>query len=263
MRKSDQIHILIIILLFSFFGCTGKSEMKVTRLQCENQEKPLGIGSQKPRLSWQMESSGRNVTQSAYRVLVSESVENLEQNKGEVWDSKKVKSDQSVLVSYAGKELQSGKQYFWKVRVWDSEGKASSWSETGSWTMGLLKAEDWEASWVGSGHKSDTVTPYAALEFRKEFLLEKKPVRAVARFSGLGFGELSVNGEKVSKDKMAPGWTDYRKKVYYLTYDDNRPGPARSKRHRESCWGMAGITCPPQTCLRMKKRPGNQILNFY
>jgi alpha-L-rhamnosidase len=193
--------------------------MKVTRLQCENQEKPLGIGSQNPRLSWQMESSVRNVSQSAYRVLVSESAENLEQNKGEVWDSKKVKSDQSVLVSYAGKELRSGKQYFWKVRVWDSEGKASSWSKTGSWTMGLLKAEDWQAGWVGAGHKNDTVNPYAALEFRKEFLLEKKPVRAIARFSGLGFGELSVNGEKVSKDKMAPGWTDYRKKVYYLTYD--------------------------------------------
>ncbi len=213
--------VLVFLFLFVFCGCNGKNGIIVTNLKCEYQTNPLSIGVSTPRLSWNTESGERGKMQSAYRVLVSEDPRKLEKNTGDVWDSKKVRSDQSVFVSYSGKRLISGKQYFWKVRAWDEDGKASDWSRTNTWTMGFLTGKDWNAKWVGTGNNTekDSVTQHAALQFRKEFVIEKKPVKAIARFSGLGFGELYINGEKISNDKMAPAWTDFRKKVYYMSYD--------------------------------------------
>lgn len=222
MNVLKKIQVLAIAFLFGISGHAAKSGITVSKMTCEYRENPLGINSRHPRLGWQLESRGRNVSQSAYRVLVSESVEQLNRDKGEVWDSKKIKSGQSALIPYAGEALRSGKQYFWKVRVWDNKGNASVWSEVNTWTMGLPEAEDWQTTWVGAGGTKDSLNPYAALQFRKEVILEKKPVKAVARFCGLGFGELYINGEKVSGDKMVPGWTDYRKKVFYMTYDVTR-----------------------------------------
>ncbi|MGV8092538.1 MAG: alpha-L-rhamnosidase N-terminal domain-containing protein [Mangrovibacterium sp.] len=219
MNVLKRIQVLTTVFLFGVSGYAAKSGITVSKMTCEYRENPLGISSQHPRLGWQLEAPGRNVSQSAYRVLVSESVEQLNRDKGEVWDSKKIKSGQSALIPYAEETLRSGKQYFWKVRVWDNKGNASVWSEVNTWTMGLPETGDWQARWAGAGGTKDSLNPYAALQFRKEVILGKKPVKAVARFCGLGFGELYINGEKVSGDKMVPGWTDYRKKVYYMTYD--------------------------------------------
>lgn len=216
-----KIPILTTVFIFGLLGCFGRSEMMIPYLKCEYQTNPLGIANLHPRLSWQLESNVRNQKQSAYRILVSESLEKLDKNTGEIWDSKKVRSDQSALIPYEGKMLETGKQYFWKVQTWDKEGNPTVWSKTASWMMGFLNETDWNAKWVGAGSikEKDSVNYYAALQFRKEVILGKKPLKAIARFSGLGFGELYINGQKVSKDKMAPGWTDYAKKVFYMTYD--------------------------------------------
>lgn len=212
---------LLLIFLISLLNiCVyGKNALRISHCSCDFQFNSLSTDSQDPRLSWGLESTGRDIAQSAYQILVSERMENLNRNKGELWDTRKVKSNQSALVPYAGKALLPGTQYYWKVRVWDNRGNRSDWGSVNSWTMGFLTPEDWHASWVGADFKNDSINPYAALQFRKEFTLEKKTVKAIARFSGLGYGELYVNGKKISGDKMAPGWTDFRKKVYYMTYD--------------------------------------------
>lgn len=219
MRVSSKIYILATVFLLSLSGCAEKSELRVTGLTCEYQANPLGIARMHPRFSWQLGPVMRNQKQSAYRILVSESPEELDKNTGEVWDSEKIKSDRSVLIPFAGKALESGKQYFWKVKVWDKDGKPTAWSKAGTWTMGFLHDRDWKAKWIGTVNKKDSRHEYAALQFSKEVTLKKKPLKAIARFCGLGFGELSINGQKISKDKMAPGWTDYTKKVFYMTYD--------------------------------------------
>lgn len=216
------------VFIFSLFVYSEKNgfpipmdEMIISNLKCEYQTNPLGIASVNPHLSWQMESNIRNQKQTAYRILVSESLEKLNNDIGEIWDSKKVKSDQSVLIQYKGTMLKTGNQYFWKVKVWDKGGNQSDWSKVASWMMGFLNEADWKAKWIGSGSnkEKDSANYYAAVQFRKEATIKKKPQKAIARFSGLGFGELFINGQKVSTDKMVPGWTDYNKKVLYMTYD--------------------------------------------
>ena len=101
----------------------GKPDIVPAHLRCEYRENPMGIDAAKPRLSWRMEVGGqrsevRGQKQRAYQVLVASSPELLAKDQGDLWDSGKVKSDQSIQVEYAGKPLVSGQHCFWKVRVW-------------------------------------------------------------------------------------------------------------------------------------------------
>ena len=126
---------------------------EVTSLRCEYRDNPLGIDAAKPRLSWKIEagdqrSEARGQKQCAYQVLVASSPELLVKDQGDLWDCSKVASDQSIQVEYAGKPLGSGRLFYWKVRVWDKDGKPSAWSAPASWSMGLLDAVDWQAKWV-------------------------------------------------------------------------------------------------------------------
>ena len=121
---------------------------QVENLQCDYAQNPLGIDDPRPCLSWIVTSQERGDKQTAYQVLVSSSPELLSANKGDLWDSGKVMSEQSTYIPYAGVPLVSRMRCFWKVCVWDKDGQASAWSAAGSWTMGLLKPEDWTAHWI-------------------------------------------------------------------------------------------------------------------
>ncbi|SDT43572.1 Ig-like domain (group 2) [Paenibacillaceae bacterium GAS479] len=120
-------------------------------LHTEYTHDPIGIDNTKPRLSWLMKSSARAQLQSAYRILVASDKQRLAANEGDQWDSGKIESDDSNNVEYKGNTLQSGKRYYWKVKVWDNNGRESAWSEPGYWEMGLLAPTDWQsAQWIGA-----------------------------------------------------------------------------------------------------------------
>ena len=120
----------------------------VANLWCENAEVPLAIDTVHPGLSWQLQAEGKGVSQVAYQILVASTPEKLAKNAGDLWDSGKVKSDQSQFVPYGGKDLQSRQSCAWKVRVWDKDDQPSQWSKPANWTMGLLKSDDWSARWI-------------------------------------------------------------------------------------------------------------------
>ncbi len=120
----------------------------VERLRCEYRTDPVGLDVRQPRLSWILQSDRRGERQTAFQVLVASSPAELGRDIGTEWDSGKVRSDQTVQVSYAGKPLASRARCFWKVRVWDGDDRASAWSEPASWTMGLLDRADWAARWI-------------------------------------------------------------------------------------------------------------------
>jgi alpha-L-rhamnosidase len=117
-------------------------------LRCEYLNNPPAIDTVNPRLSWIIESERRGEIQTAYQILVASSKELLSHDRGDLWDSGRVASDQSSQVVYAGNPLSSREQCFWKVRTWDRDGKMSDWSADASWSMGLLKPADWSAQWI-------------------------------------------------------------------------------------------------------------------
>ncbi len=121
----------------------------VGALRCEYAQDPIGIEVARPRLSWRIESDRRGEKQTAYQVLVAADADALVADRGDLWDSGRVDSDQSVNVEYAGRPLASRERALWKVRVWDREGQPTAWSSVASWEMGLLRLGDWQASWIG------------------------------------------------------------------------------------------------------------------
>jgi alpha-L-rhamnosidase len=123
-------------------------------LRCEYQTNPSGIDVVQPRLGWKLENGAeRGVRQTAYQVLVASSQENLRHNRGDLWDSGKVDSDQQLFIRYAGSPLQSGQVCWWKVRTWNNiDVGPSDWSEQASWGMGQLSPDDWQGRWITASH---------------------------------------------------------------------------------------------------------------
>jgi alpha-L-rhamnosidase len=122
------------------------------QLRCEYRVNPQGIDATQPRLSWILTAANaqsRGLHQTAYRILVASSPAFLGVNTGNLWDSGKVVSADSIHVEYAGKPLESGTAAFWKVQVWDQAGQASDWSAPAQWSMGLLQPQDWQGTWIG------------------------------------------------------------------------------------------------------------------
>ena len=207
-----RVLILLVIVTTFFVGCK-KSSVTITNLTCEFLKDPLGIDETKPRLSWQLESVQRGQKQTAYHIIVASSREKLEKNTGDLWNSEKVQSDQSIHVAYNGISLESRMPCYWKVRVWDKDEKWSVWSEPAEWSMGLLKPEDWTANWIG------TPDPGTAPYYRQSFNIDIMPMRATFYIAALGYFELFVNGQKVGDEVLAPAVSNFSKRSYYRTYD--------------------------------------------
>jgi alpha-L-rhamnosidase len=106
-------------------------------------------------LFWQIHSSRRGERQTAYRIMVASDLRLLRQGKADLWDSGKVLSDQSVQIEYGGVARVSRQECFWRVMAWDKDGRPTGWSDTASWTMGLLSGEEWQAQWIGDAVLAD------------------------------------------------------------------------------------------------------------
>jgi alpha-L-rhamnosidase len=218
--KKTKIYLGLITFLLFINGLPvytfAKNEVK--QLICEYKTNPLGIDVLNPRLSWQLTSSEKEVLQNAYEIRVAETPAKLNSGKP-IWSTGKVNGSQSVGVVYNGPALLSMQRVYWQVRVWDNKNKATAWSETASWEMGILKPTDWKASWISFGDEKEAKGSKPAQYFRKEFSISKKVKSARVYSTALGLYQLYINGAKVSSDLFTPGWTSYKKRLQYQTYD--------------------------------------------
>jgi alpha-L-rhamnosidase len=197
-------------------------EMKITHLRTEYKTNPVTDALQ-PRLSWELESTVRNQSQTSYQVIVASAADLLTPERADLWDSHKVEGSASSQIEYAGKELQPRMICYWKVRAWDKTGKPGAWSNAANWEMGLIKKEEWKASWIGNDLTALGKGPIYHLPpapyFRKETALKGKIRSAKLYVTALGLYEFHINGKRIGKDYFTPGWTDYNKRVYYKVYD--------------------------------------------
>lgn len=212
---------LLIVAVLSFF--TEISASTLTELRVEMQENPVGVGTLIPRFSWQISTRKGEVMQKAYQIMVAETEKGLKNASLAVWQSGKVYSDQSVLVKYAGKPLESGKRYFWQVKVWTNQGEECI-SRIQHWDMALLKPSDWKGKWIGLDNEKITEdecwrTTIPARYLRKEFRVNAPVKRAMLYVCGLGSSYFYINGQVISDDVFGPLPTLYDKTAMYLTYD--------------------------------------------
>ena len=143
--------LLTTLLLTTLLAAAESGSLKPSNLRCEYQTNPKGIDVPQPRLSWvlqPLDPVARGLHQSAYQILVATSPVFLAKDEGDIWNSGKVASDETVGITFAGRALQSRNDCYWKVRVWDQGGKLSDWSAENRWSMGLLHQDDWQAKWI-------------------------------------------------------------------------------------------------------------------
>ena len=215
---------------------SGHVAEAVVGLRCEHEEDPLGVDARHPRLSWTITSGERGVMQEAYEILVASDESKLEAGEGDMWNSGKTESDQSIWVKYMGQALESGRQYWWKVKIYDNKGKEYDWSQPASFTTGKIYREDWKGQWIGASGDSD----HGSVYMRKEIDVSKEVKRAMVYFCGLGYSELTINGQQVGDYIMGPGFTGYDKRTQYLAFDVtdqlSAPGPKALGVHLADGW---------------------------
>ncbi|MDR0891920.1 MAG: family 78 glycoside hydrolase catalytic domain [Mediterranea sp.] len=221
MKRLFAVAIALLLADASLQAAVGTTDLRV-----EDLSNPQGIDVLAPRLGWRIESDRQDVMQTAYHILVASSPELLAAGKGDCWDSGQVQSDASQWVEYQGTALKAGTPYYWKVKVYTTQGEAA-WSDVASWSMGLINEADWQGRWIGLDHAApgDSETQWSRLSaryLRKEFDLTKPVKRATAYIAGLGLYELYINGHRIGNQVLAPAPTDYRKSILYNTYDVTR-----------------------------------------
>lgn len=191
-------------------------ELKIVQFTCEYRTNPLGLDLAAPRFSWQIGSGVRNVMQASYRLQVAGDEGFVSRI---VWDTGEVSSDRSIHVAYGGPAVTARTRYYCRVRVRDTQGNASAWSDTICWETGLLHADNWLAEWIGADIASGAAAAEPALLLRKAFAANGQVAAARLYATSLGIYELELNGRRVGDALFTPGWTSYRNRLQYQTYD--------------------------------------------
>ena len=200
--------------------------MRPIDLRCEHRRDVPCVDDPAPRLSWTLESPERDKRQTAYRIIVS-------QGDAPLWDSGRVESSDTVDIVYAGRALPPASDCWWAVQVWDEAGEPSPWSEPARFRTGL---PEWRAHWILRDDVDDPGVPVPASEsersddimlercrpapfLRREFAVQGQVRRAMLYATARGLVELHLNGAPVGDAVLAPGWTDYRKRIEYAAHD--------------------------------------------
>ena len=184
----------------------------------------MGIDTKVPRFGWTFTSTERNQLQSAYEIIVSDNLKQVQQGKGNIWSTGKIASQHSIQVEYAGSSLKSFTKYYWRIKVFNQKNEASSWSEINWFETAMLDPKDWNAKWISDGSKNpESDEDYYKEDrmplLRKLFSVKKKVTAARLYISGLGYYEAFLNGQKIGDHVLDPGFTTYRKEVLYAVYD--------------------------------------------
>ena len=175
--------------------------MNAIRLRTEYLKKPLGIDIAHPRLMWNCEGGQK---QTAYQIVT------------ENWDSGKVES--ASMHAVYPLPLRSRERVNWRIRLWDENDQPGDWAEA-FFEMGLLEKIDWTAKWITGNYSPNKKDRYPVDCFRKTFTVCKTVKKARLYASACGLYEARLGGEKIGDFCFAPGYTDYRKRVQYQTYD--------------------------------------------
>ena len=198
---------------FSYSGVSGQS-VRLTGLQSDHLETPIGVDNPTPRLSWRMDDSRQGAKQTSYRVLVDKDSMKVVNGKADIWDTGKINTG-DMLITYAGKQLEPFTKYYWKVIGGDLEYK-EVFSPVSSFETGMMDIKNWQGSWIGDGQDVNyEPAPY----FRKKFTTGKKIKSARAYIAVGGLYELYINGEKIGNHRLDPLYTRFDRRNLYVTYD--------------------------------------------
>jgi len=212
MKKTGFFFFVIIVLLISN---NTFAQINFESLKCEYLKNPIGIDKETPRFIWHVMAENPGFEQKAYQIFVGIDSVEVENGKGNVWESGEVYSS-TVPVVYSGQKLQPFIRYFWSVQVQNKKGNWSVLSEVASFEMGMMMQENWKGDWITDTYDFNLKpAPY----FRNAFSLQKKIKSARAYIAAGGLYELYLNGKKVGNHRLDPMYTRFDRRTLYVTYD--------------------------------------------
>lgn len=187
--------------------------LKVENVKVNYSFNSLGITKQ-PIFSWILCSDGKNIMQKKYRIQISEddNFHNI------VLDTFDVDSSNSAHVRVDNFNMKSSQRYYSRIKIKDNRDNISQWSDTCEFVTGLLSSSLWNGEFI-TGESEEDIDKSKGTYLRKKFILKKKIKSAYVHSTALGMYKFYVNGEKVGHDELTPGWTSYRNRLLYQTYD--------------------------------------------
>lgn len=193
------------------------AEIEIYALTCNHRVNPVGIGDASPALSWKLRSAGRGFLQAGYQIQVAS---DADFTKELVWDTGRRESGQSTSVVYEGEPLRSRTRYYYRVKIWGTDGAESAWSDAAYFETALFSQEEWSAAqWISYSQQRDEGSREPVAYLRKRFHIARQIASARVYATALGMYQLFVNGETADDTRLNPGWTSYTKRLQYQTYD--------------------------------------------
>ena len=192
-------------------------------LKCSSMLNPLSAEAESIYFGYKLQSDISGDKQIAYRIIISNNIVSLNKDNGNIWDSGKVVSEESVNIEYLGRKLENGSAYYWKVQVWDINGEKSQWSEPAFFRTSIDE-KDWQGKWISiadipvmmMGENAET---QHAPQLRRKFSVKKHISEAYLQICGLGYYDLWINGDKAGDIVLDPAPTKFDETVLYQTYD--------------------------------------------
>ncbi len=211
-KKTQKIFFSWLLVIVVFTGCQN-TQFEVTDVEVQF----ISNMDNNPLFSWQISSETPDFAQSACRVLIADNPESINEDVGNVWDSGKDEEMGQLQYKYKESLLESGKSYFFKVKVWDSKGRHSHWSEVKRFWTPLDYPEDWKAKWITYSYHPDSALPI----FKREIDIEniEQIESAHLYITAPGFYDAFINGDKIGNNVLDPGQTNYEDYTYYSVYE--------------------------------------------
>lgn len=197
-------------------NCIPKNEkVQPVDLCTEYLEHPIGIGTEIPRLSWRFEGPQPDFRTSKAEVNIWE---NPQREGAKIQIKKEDSSGKSLFTSITASDLLKPlTRYYWDVTVWDEYGRKGHTSELASFETAMFSEKDWQAKWISDCYdKNYEPAPL----FRKNIEIANKPIVAARVYiSATGYYEMFINGIRVGKNYLDPGYTDFSKRILYTVHN--------------------------------------------
>lgn len=200
------------IIIACITSCS-KVDFSTYDLKCEGLAEPLAIDSSQPHFSWKIQSS-EEMVQDGYEIQVASSEALLKKNKADLWMSGHQKSSGQIMIGYDGKALASRQLCWWRVRVWDGNGKKTRWSGPQRFAVGILAPDTIKGEFIGMVSENDD-----APLLRKRFDYDGKSSTAFLHVNSMGYHEVYINGMKVGDAVLTPAVSQLDKRSLINTYD--------------------------------------------
>ncbi len=182
-------------------------------LRFEHHEEPFGIGEDRPRLSWQVSTGTAGWVQSAYELEVGPDADQLV-------SYGRTETAEQLLQPWPAPALASRQRVAARVRVWGTDDDApSGWSPVAYVEAGLLDAGDWQAAMIRPAWDEASESTEPAARLSRTFEVTGPVTAARLYASAHGVYVASINGRRVGRDILAPGWTSYHHRLRYQSYD--------------------------------------------